>query len=316
MSFLSSLFGTSRPDDTQKAQILRDDGVRAMQMGEIPYSVKCLKASLELRPDASTEGLLAEALLRAGETAEALPILEKFAQQPDCSPLLRHTLARTYGRLEMYDKEKETAQALLDANAEDADALFLCAEAAFALNDPFTAVASLTRCLQICEENLEARALRCRVLAAMQQWKEALEDANALATAEPENETFAHLRADLLAKTGRTNEAIETYEQLRALNPFDREAVLRLGELYVAGSLFDKALALYDEAIDLDPTFAEAWRCRGGVRHHLHDEAGAADDLKHALELAPANEVVPDGEYSNVENAMNDRYRSLNPYGF
>ena len=84
MSFLSSLFGTSRPDDTQKAQILRDDGVRAMQMGEIPYSVKCLKASLELRPDASTEGLLAEALLRAGETAEALPILEKFAQQGDC----------------------------------------------------------------------------------------------------------------------------------------------------------------------------------------------------------------------------------------
>ena len=84
----------------------------------------------------------------------------------------------------------------------------------------------------------------------------------------------------------------------------------------LAGSLFDKALALYDEAIDLDPTFAEAWRCRGGVRHHLHDEAGAADDLKHALELAPANEVVPDGEYSNVENAMNDRYRSLNPYGF
>ena len=46
MSFLSSLFGTSRPDDTQKAQILRDDGVRAMQMGEIPYSVQCLKASL------------------------------------------------------------------------------------------------------------------------------------------------------------------------------------------------------------------------------------------------------------------------------
>ena len=43
---------------------------------------------------------------------------------------------------------------------------------------------------------------------------------------------------------------------------------------------------------------------------------GAADDLKRSLELAPEKAAELDGEYTNVENQMNARYRSMNPYGF
>lgn len=62
---------------------------------------------------------------------------------------------------------------------------------------------------------------------------------------------------------------------------------MRAGKAYVSTHQLDKALQLYDEAIDLQPDFAEAYKERGNVRMQLHDKEGAMDDLKKSLELAP-----------------------------
>lgn len=150
----------------------------------------------------------------------------------------------------------------------------------------------------------------------MGQWNEALADADELVRVDPENEEYLHLRAEAHAALGRTAEAQADLETLRALNPFNESAVLLLGALYEQTTHWDKALALYDEAIDLLPGFAAAYKARGGVKHHLKDDAGAADDLKRSLELAPEMSARLDGEYTNVENEMNAKYRSMNPYGF
>ena len=153
----------------------------------------------------------------------------------------------------------------------------------------------------------------------MGQTAEALDDMRALLADDTENETYLLRTARLLAAKGQEDglqEAARLLQQLRSLNPFDRDAVRLLGSIYEATAQRDKALALYDEAIDLMPDFAEAYRGRGGVRPALHDEAGAATDLKKSLELAPESAAVPDGEYTNVENRMNDRYKAMNPYGF
>ena len=145
---------------------------------------------------------------------------------------------------------------------------------------------------------------------------EVLADAEALVALDPEEETYHMLHAQTCAALGRTDEAVADCEAVRAQNPFAQEAVLLLGALYEQATQWDKALALYDEAIDLQPDFAAAYKARGGVKHHLKDEAGAAEDLKQALTLAPEKAAEIDGSYTNVENEMNARYRQMNPYGF
>ena len=84
MGFFSSIFGTPQTSEEGKFDTLRDDGVRAMQMGELPYAEKCLKAALELRDDDKTKAFLAEVYLHMNQYDAALPLLEVLcAAHPD-----------------------------------------------------------------------------------------------------------------------------------------------------------------------------------------------------------------------------------------
>lgn len=316
MGFFSSIFGTPQTSEEGKFDTLRDDGVRAMQMGELPYAEKCLKAALELRDDDKTRGFLAEVYLHMGRYAEAQPLLETLCVAHPDDKELNLLWAQTLGKLENWEKQREVCAALLAADAQDARALYLSAQAEKGLGDYLTAIVHLTQCTTLRPEFYSARLLRAQVLEAMGQWNEVLADTEALVESEPENEEYKFYHARALSHVGRDEDAIEQFEAVLQLNPFNREATLCLGELYERTTRRDKALALYTEAIELMPDFAEAYKARGGVKHQLKDDAGAADDLKRSLELAPEKAAELDGEYTNVENKMNQRYRNMNPYGF
>lgn len=316
MGIFSSIFGTAEPSEASKFETLRDDGVRAMQMGEMPYAVKCFKAALEIEHDTKTVGFLAEVLLRMQNYSEALPLLEELVKTETEDIELQLVLAQTQGHLKFYADEQKTCIAILDKEPQEARALYLSAEAEHGLNLDFQAIAHLTQCLTLRPDYKSAQYMRARILGSMGQWNEALEDLNALIAAENDNEEYLMLRAGAYAVLGKAEEAITDLQRIRELNPFNQEAVLQLGSIYEHTSRWDKALALYDEAIDLQPEFASAYKARGGVKHHLKDETGAAEDLKKCLELAPEKGEELDGEYTNIENEMNTRYRSMNPYGF
>ena len=59
MGIFSSIFGGGNKSPENQYDILCDDGVRAMQMGEFQYAEKCLTAALELKHELRTVGLLA-----------------------------------------------------------------------------------------------------------------------------------------------------------------------------------------------------------------------------------------------------------------
>lgn len=316
MGFFSALFGTHQISEENKYETLRDDGVRAMQMGELAYAEKCLTAALELNRELRTVGFLAEVRLRQQNYSEAIPLLREISASEGDTLEVDLLLAHALGRTMQYEDEKDVCQAILDAHADEPRALYLLSEALHGLGDELTAVVNLSKCLYAREDYSEARLLRARILKGMGQAVEALEDVNALLEKDAENETYLLLRAQLLAGLGRNDEAQADLSQIITLNPFADEAILLSGQIYEAESLWDKALALYDEAIELRPDFAAAYKARGGVKHHLRDEAGAAEDLKRSLELAPESAKQLDGEYTNVENEMNARYKSMNPYGF
>lgn len=324
MGFFQRIFGAPQADSEEQEQrtqernfnTLRDDGVRAMRMGEPGYAVRCFESALNIKQDAQTQGFLAEAYLRQGNLEKALPLLEALAAEAPGNTSIQLLRATTLGRMGRYEDMKTICDDLVKDAETNPAVLYACAEAAYGLKDLFTAIARLTQTIEQAADHLPARLLRARILCDMGQAAQAMEDVEVLLQADADNEEFGLLQAEALLQTGQTEAAEAALLHVHELYPFSQEAVLRLGSLYENTSRRDKALAIYDEAIELQPDFAEAYKQRGGVRLALHDKEGAADDLRRALELKPEVVAEVEGEFTNVENQMADRYRTMNPYGF
>lgn len=317
MGIFSSIFGGGNKSPENQYDILCDDGVRAMQMGEFQYAEKCLTAALELKHELRTVGLLAEVFLHTENNEKALPLLQEMVKNAEGDSLeICLLLAQTQGKTQAYADERATCEHILQQHEAEPRALYLLAEAEHGLHEDFMAIAHLTQCLAKEPKYQHALLLRADVLKQMGQWNEVLVDAETLVDIDAENESYHLLRAEAFAALGKTDEAVVDLKAVQALNPFSREAVLKLGSLYEQTAQWDKALAVYDEAINMQPKFAAAYKARGGVKNHLKDVAGAAEDLKRSLELEPELAKAVDGEYANVENEMKERYKRMNPYGF
>lgn len=321
MSFLSCLFGTKKPNPQEQLATLRDDGIRALQMGEASYAEKCFRAAWALRHDRKLAGLLAEACLRQDKQAEALPILEELNARPEGRTLeLSLVLARTQGQLKLYADERQTAEHILEQHADDPRALYLAGEAAHGLDEEEEALTHLSRCLSLRPDDHEARLLRGRIRLKQKRWDEALKDAELLIATDEHNEAYLMLRAQATEGTGHVAEAMADYKRAYELDPYNGDALLRLGRYYSDAGEWHKALSLYDEAIDLRPDFAAAYSARSAVRLHLHDEIGATEDQRRVLELTDdkSEKGTQEGgeDYTAVENQWDEKYRKMNPYGF
>jgi len=315
MGFFSSIFGHSEPSEENKFETLRDDGVRAMQIGELSYAEKCLKAALEIRGDLKTEGFLAEVYLRKQDYENALPLLEKLKNEGGDTLEIALLLAQSQGCVKLFADERKTVAAVLDRMPDEPRALYLAAEADHGLGDDVQAVEHLTQCLALRPDYTTAQMLRARVLFGMRRFEDALLDVDALLEKDPANEECLLLRGKACVALGRTEGATADFEKICSLNPFSRESVLLLGAAYEQAGRFDKAIALYSESIENAPDFADAYKARGRVRYCLNDEKGAEDDMRRTLELTHDSEEGESGDYTTAENKMNDYYRKMNPFG-
>ncbi len=274
--------------ENRKFQTLRDDGVRAMRMGETKFATQCFEEALEINAsDIQTIGFLAEARLRMQNYIEALPLLITLAaEQPDNFEI-QLLLTQVQGKTGDYEAMHRSVSGLLASHANDARVPYMAAESAHGKGDDFAAIAFLTQAIALHEDYVEARHLRAEILAEMGQWREVLEDTAVLTKLFPDNDEFWVMHGNALTNIGNIETVEIAYTQAMANNPFNREAVLSLGRLFEQTSRLDKALVLYDEVIEAQPDFAEIYKQRGGVKHRLHDYIGAADDLKRALEINP-----------------------------
>lgn len=326
MGLLDKLFGkkeTLSPEAEQQKNIerqfniLRDNGVRALKMGEAAMAAPYFENALELCPDnLQVKGYLAEAYLALQDFEKARPILEKLCEaQPDNveTALL---LARAQGRTGQYEAMFDTAEKLIAAHADEPRAAYLSAIAAHALHNDIMAIARLTQALTQAEGFRLARRLRAQVLLEMGSAGEALQDTAVLAGCEEADDEDFVLHGKVLTVNAQYDEAVTALTQALELNPFCREAFLQMAKTHLAATRTDEALGTLDAAIGQLPDFAEAYQLRGAIKHTLKDEAGAMEDLKKALELKPAIAEKVDGEFSNLENRLNDQARRLNPYGF
>ncbi len=298
-------------------ETLRDDGIRAMRIGQTEYAERCFQAALERKDDDETKGLLAELFIQDHHGKEALPILEALIRKYPQETKLRIAAIQAASQCNDWEKMEAEAKNLQQQEPDNPNTLYFRAEAAYGKGNDIAAVAFLTQLSKDYPDLKQPYLLRAKTLYRMQQYSEALKDIETvIGMKDGKDEESLLLQGDIQKAMGITDEAIQSYEEVHAMNPFNQEAILKTGDLLAATGHNDKALSLYNDAIELQPDFAQAYKARGGLRLKLHDEAGAADDLKKALELAPEEGKHINGEYSSLQSEMNARYRAQNPFNF
>jgi len=113
------------------------------------------------------------------------------------------------------------------------------------------------------------------------------------------SETDAYLPlADILEKSGREQEAIETYERLIALGeePLASRAKVRLhllkGVIFGSRLQYEEARAEFEEAVRLDPQDRTGYVYLGLAQMKAKDPYAAVDTFKKVLEIDPSNRAV------------------------
>ena len=83
-----------------------------------------------------------------------------------------------------------------------------------------------------------------------------------------------------LADQGYYQGAIAIYNQAIEADPAYTEAYINRGLVYHDMGNYDQAISDFTEALAIDPDSAEAYNARGETRTHVEDVEGAIADLK------------------------------------
>ena len=307
MGFFKSFFSgksASPADEKQKNEqknfeIFKYDGMRAQRMGRADYAVKCFTEALALQEDFETMGYLTQTYIQTNELEEARKLLERMVElEPKHTPTYL-TLANVCYMQEDYPAMAKAAQKAIEIEAGNAIAHYLLAKADNGQGDGLMCIAHLTQAIMLKEDFIEARLLRAEALSKMRQYKEAMEDIDAILAQTPEEESTLLLRGKIAEATGEAEKAEADYRNVTELNPFNEQAFLYLGQLYITQKKLDEAIELFTEAIELNPDFAQAYHERGRAKLLNGDKEGSMEDMKKGLELDPKEVQSFSGQYGN-----------------
>ena len=324
MGFFKTLFSGKEetPADNQEKNqerefdVLKYDGLRALKIGETQYAIRCFDKALAIRKDEETMNFLAQAQLQNHDTESAYNTLSQIAESASDPSSAYISMAKLCDIQQNFQRMDEICTKGLQVCPQQAELLYWSGKAKHALLDEFQAIAMLTRAIQQDGNLLQAYMLRAEILCLMNSLNDAEADIDFVLQHSDENEEAMMIKADINMKKGQIAEAIEYYEKVKALNPLLPEAYVKLSTAYAANHQLDQSLNCMNEAVEFMPDSSECYKERGRVKLLLNDKAGAMDDVKKALECNPNAAQALDGKYSNIEQEMNDMYKTRNPYGF
>ena len=278
-------------NDQKNFEIFKYDGLRAQRMGRPDYAIKCFTEALAIEEDFETMGYLSQLYIPMGETEKARELLEKMAVMEPHVTSTFLTLANVCYIQEDYKAMEEAAGKAIAIEE---------GKARKGQDDEIMTIAHLTKAITLKDDFIEARLMRAEALLKMKQYKETMEDIDAVLAQNPEEETAILLRGKVKDAYGQEEEAETDYKFVTEINPFNEQAYLYLGQLYINQKKLAEAIALFDEAIELNPNFAEAYKERGRAKLLNGDKDGSVEDMKKSLELNPKDEASLNGEFKNL----------------
>ena len=310
MGFFKSFFsGKQDKPETEKQkneqknfEIFKYDGMRAQRMGRPDYAIKCFTEALAIQDDFETMSYLSQVYIQTNALSEAHELLERMAKlEPEHTSTFL-TLANVCYLQEDYQAMTEAAQKAIEIEEGNAMAHYLLGRAKQGMDDGIMSIAHLTKAIVLKDDFTEARLLRAEALTKMKQYNEAMEDIDAILAQDADDESALLLRGKIKEATGDAGAAEADYCHVTELNPFNEQGFLYLGQLYIEQKKLPEAIALFDEAIELNPNFAQAYHERGRAKLLNGDKDGSVEDTKIALELTPKEVQAFNGQYGNQSN--------------
>ena len=145
------------------------DGIRARNIHQLPYAIKCFENAIRLKEEPETMMLLANAYLQTDATDNARTILDRLVEiQPERSEN-QLALARVCYLQADYKSMDTACQNAIKLDENNATAYYMAAQAFRGLQNPIQAIVMLTKATVLNENYLEAYLLRAEVLWDMRQ---------------------------------------------------------------------------------------------------------------------------------------------------
>jgi tetratricopeptide (TPR) repeat protein len=152
----------------------------------------------------------------------------------------------------------------------------------------------LERCLELAPEFSMARLSYAKVLSRREKLELALEQVDYLLANEPESPAYLALRASILVRMGDFGSAIPCYENILQRYPEQASIFLSYGHALKTVGQQEKAVEAYRRAIDLRPSFGDAyWSLANlktfqfedsdiaAMREQLKSNKGSREDFYH-----------------------------------
>ena len=300
MGFFKTLFGggVSDPVEEQKKQIqkefeiLKYDGIRARRMHRMDYARKCFEEAIKLQDDFETYAQLVQLLFETGDFQAALVPLNHMAK---AEPHIAETfisLATVHFMLENYQEMADNAQLAIDKAPDNVQAYYLKGKAMQGLAQEDEAVNLFTKAIDLQSDFAEALLLRGQIYLRQAKLTEALADAEAVIASGKEVESGLLLRGSVKEVENQPEDAEADYRQVLELDPFNQQAYIYIGKLYLKKGRYADAIGVMDDAIEMSPVFAQAYEVRAEAKRLAGDDEGAAKDATVAANLKAASEVT------------------------
>jgi tetratricopeptide (TPR) repeat protein len=138
-------------------------------------------------------------------------------------------------------------------------------------------------------------ATHAQVLAKSGKTAEALAEFNQAIEFDPNNAQALYGRGLLYQAEKQDEQAIEDFTAANGLKPQQAEPLLGRAVSYLALDKFKEAATDLDEAAQADPQNAQIWSARGQAYERLGDKAKAAESYGRAIGLRPRDEAARNG---------------------
>jgi tetratricopeptide (TPR) repeat protein len=217
-----------------------------IRTGKIKEAEAPLRAVAESSKELGARLFLAQYYLAAGRTADALPILNALAKEPQGLVPASTLLAR----LDYAEGRRPEAHKRIDQLLEQQPT------------------------------NARVLLLKSQMLAADGKLDEALVKSQAAATADPKFDGARYLIGLIYLRKNDSEQALKAFNEALSLNPASREAALQVAKLHLSSGRADLALPLVEGLVTRQPDDLEAKLTL--VRALLQKSNPTSEDLKRA----------------------------------
>ncbi len=138
-------------------------------------------------------------------------------------------------------------------------------------------------------------ATHAQMLAKSGKNEEALAEFNQAIDLDPNNAEALYGRGLLYQSEKQNAQAIEDFTAANGLKPQQAEPLLGRAVSYLALDKFKEAAVDLDEAVQADPQNAQIWTTRGKAYERLGEKAKAAESYGRAINLRPKDEAARSG---------------------